>query len=240
MPAELPLLATMARADVGAAMVGKFRNYDHMVIGGTWHVMKAARPSDRDLIRATLLSPPPGLWALSIGDGQKHCAYVAPVSHGGAELQAIYCDGAGVVTYAPRDLATILSAVEALIIAGAHPDEIASGRYRPRGDLTLINATRLHDPSLVPWRGSPLFVLAERVRRSTDVIRADAPPPEAAPIPADPATPVHPKEATDGEHPPADPHAGLPAPADTAREERAPVASPGARKSAERQLSLFG
>jgi hypothetical protein len=244
MPAELPLLATMSRGDVGGAMVGKFRNYDHMVIGGVWHVLKAARPSDRDLIRATLLSPPPGLWALSIGDGQKHSAYVAPVSHGGAELQAIYCDGAGVVTYAPTDLAAILGAVEALIIAGAHPEEVGSGRYRPRGDMVLINAVRSHDPALVPWRGSPLFVLAERIRRSTDAIRADAPAeppqPEAAPVPAVPAPTVPSLEATYGEPAPTHSQPGLPAPAVPAREDRAPAEGPRSRRPAQRQLGLFG
>jgi hypothetical protein len=238
MPPELALLATLDEAEVGAAMVGKFRNYDHLAVNGEWHALKVQRPADRDRVRALLLAPPPGLWALSLGDGQKHCAFMAPLSDGRLELQSVYCDGAGVVCYAPRDLAGLLEAVGALIVAGAHPDEVRSGRYRPRGDVTLMLARARWDAAVAVWRGSALYELAETVRPSTDALReaAAAQAPQAAPqtpMPA-PAPVESPDDRT------ADPGPGVPGPAAGTGAGAPAAARPRADRPAQRQLGLFG
>jgi hypothetical protein len=232
MPPELPLLATLDEADVGAAMVGKFRNYDHLVIDGAWHALKAQRPADREVIRGVLLNPPAAPWSLSMGDGQKHCAYLAPISDGRVEVQSVYCNGPGLVCYAPADLAAVLRAMEELIRAGAHPEEVLSGAYRPRGDAQIVLAARTWDPIIQPWRGSALLELAEAIRPSTDVIRATPPAPvtpKAAPAPQEP---IHDRAA--------DPGAGVPQAPQRARESDAPAARPRADGPARRQLSLFG
>lgn len=232
MPAELPLLATLDEADVGAAMVGKFRNYDHLVIEGAWHALKAQRPSDREVIRGVLLKPPPSQWSLSMGDGQKHCAYLAPISDGRVEVQSVYCNGPGLVCYTPADLAQVLQAMEELIRAGAHPEEVLSGAYRPRGDAQVVLAVRTWDPIIRPWRGAALLELAEAIRPSTDVIRATPPAPaitNAAPAPQEPA---HDRAA--------DPGAGVPQAPERARPRDPPAPGPRADGAPRRQLSLFG
>jgi hypothetical protein len=254
----LPLIEVMPREQVGAAMVGKFRNYDHVGIlvaeqPPVWRALKARRPSDRALIRGLCLAPPPGLWVCAMGDGQKHAAIHAPVSDGRLPVQAVYLDGSGVVHFEPAELAAVIGAFEALIAAGIHPDEIGAGQYRPASDVDRRAAIRTHEPVLAPVRGSGLFALADMLRRSTEDVRSGqaldpaaltaapspTPVPSPDPVPAPPLAPA--LEHTHGLRP-------APVPADAVVPPRpsAPLPQPGpadgdrGRRPAARQLGLFG
>lgn len=259
------LIDVMPREAVGWAMVGKFRNYDHVGVdaSGLWRAFKAKRPTDRAWLRSVCLSPPPGIWTCAVGDGQKHAAIHAPVSDGRLPVQALYLDGAGVVAFQPAELGQALSAFEALVIAGVHPEEVVSGDYRPTPSIERRRAVREHDPVLAPLRGGGLLALADLLRRSTDDLRAAglqaevlpmypaaraAHDPLPAPVAAGPddVTRVERGDTARMEHthvipdPPLAPDAGVPAGAAGARAGAAPADGPRGGRPAGRQLGLFG
>ena len=247
------LIDVMPREAVGRAMVGKFRNYDHVGVDalGLWRAFKAKRPTDRAWLRAVCLAPPAGLWTCAVGDGQKHAAIHAPVSDGRLPVQALYLDGAGVVAFEPSELGRALSAFEALVLAGVHPEEVLSGEYRPTPSIERRRAVREHDPVLAPLRGGGLLALADLLRRSTDDLRSGAPAPDPTPLPAPVAagpddvtpqrgTPAHMEHAHVVSDLPLPPHDGIPAGPAGARAGAAPADGPRGGRPAGRQLGLFG
>lgn len=143
--------------------------------------------TDRGAIRAWLLSPPDGPWVGAIGDGKKHALPGALVSGGGLPVVTYQGDA---IAYDPDDLAALIAAWEALIVAGASDEEIASGRYA-RGGLAWTVAWRTHDPILAPHRGGPLLALVSYLRRNrkelADGLPADPGPGAGPPAPPPPA-----------------------------------------------------
>ena len=157
------LLEIVTYDDLGAGPVEKFRSYHHFGDRSRWF---PCTDSDRAALRAWLLDPPRQPWAGVIGDGQKHFVIEAQradaISHGA--LQTISYLGL-VVRYQPTDLDALIGAIEEMIRAGHHDEDIASGRYRDRGP-EAFRAVRRLDPTIAPHRGSAFLDLALYLRRN--------------------------------------------------------------------------
>ncbi len=122
---------TLSPDALAARVTTKFRNWDHIGHAGDapqWRIGKVVRQSDRDWMRDALLNPPPCEWVAVLGDGQKHGALKAAISHGEAPTQTVYLEGSGLVCYEPDELATLIASVEHLRCAGLHDETIASQR----------------------------------------------------------------------------------------------------------------
>lgn len=163
----------VAYADLAPDSTEKFRSYHHLAHAGRWW---PCTDSDRAAIRAWLLDPPAPPWVCVLGDGKKHAAIDAQrndavTTHN--DLCVVWHRG-DVVSYQPAGLATLVAAVEALIHAGANDEDVASGRYTPRG-LDLALAIRQHDPTVAPARGGRVLPLALYLRRNRKELDADMP-----------------------------------------------------------------
>lgn len=138
----------------------KFRAYHHWCSGGQWWPFT---DSNRMELRARLLAGPRSPWCCVIGDGKGHSALQAQLLDA---VDAVYLHRQrAVVRCTPADLTRWLEAVEALLVAGATDDEIARGRYAPRG-LELLVAVRTHDPVVAEIRGGPTLALVLYLRRN--------------------------------------------------------------------------
>lgn len=146
--------------DLAPEATEKFRSYHHWAQPGSWWPFT---DTDRMALRARLLDPPAGPWVCVIGDGKGHSALQAQILDA---VGAVYWHRArAVVRYEPAILARQIAAVEALVVAGANDEEIAAGRYSPRG-LDLLRAVREHDPVVEPIRGGPTLALVTYLRRN--------------------------------------------------------------------------
>jgi hypothetical protein len=136
---------------------GKFRNFIPYADGfGRWSMFTKA---DKAEIARILTNPPLRPWTMAIGDGQKHVAIYARVNGGGAaRVQSVYFEGVQ-VTYAPNVLLGLLIAVQAMLCAGHRREHVESGRYLSLSG-EMIAMTKRHEPTIRPFRGGPLLLLA--------------------------------------------------------------------------------
>ena len=149
----------VALADLAPEATEKFRSYHHLATKTSW---RPCTDADRvSLVRPWLLEPPEPPWVAVIGDGKKHAALEAQlrdaVTTSRSECVAFY--RGAVVVYRPADLARLVLAVEGLARAGASDEEIERGAYSPRG-ISLVRATREHEPVVADWRGGAGLGLA--------------------------------------------------------------------------------
>lgn len=158
----------------------KFRSYHHLAHGpqpdGTPARWWPCTDTQRLQIRDWLLAPPAPPWVCVIGDGKKHAAVAAQLLDAvttSAALCVVYHRG-DLVAYRPEALARVISAVEALVSAGAGDDEIATGGYAPRS-LALLLAIRGHDRIVAPYRGGPVLPLATYLRRNRAQLAEESP-----------------------------------------------------------------
>jgi len=150
----------VALADLAPEATEKFRAYHHFADPSGWWPFTVA---NRQELRARLLAPPRSPWVCVIGDGKGHAALQAQLLDA---VDAVYLHPErAVIRCSPVDLARWIAAVEALVIAGANDEEIASGRYAPRG-LDLLLAVRAHDPTVAEIRGGPTLALVTFLRRN--------------------------------------------------------------------------
>lgn len=153
----------------------KFRAFHHFGTARRWW---ACTDTDRGAIRDWLLFPPAEPWVGVIGDGKAHAAIYARVSPGaGHGLQCVSYHPSRTtveegIDYEPAALARQIAAWEALIIAGAGDDDIATERYEARG-LPLLLAIRAHDSTIAPLRGGPSADLVRYLRRSRKELTPD-------------------------------------------------------------------
>lgn len=144
------------------APTDRMQSYHHFATSSRWW---PCTDTDRGAIREWLLHPPDEPWVGAISDGKKHGLPFTAVSPArSAGLQVVYHDG-DVVTYDPVVLHLLLGAIEALIVAGARDEEIASGRYHA-ASADLLRVRRQHDAILSRYRGGALLLLAFRLRRN--------------------------------------------------------------------------
>jgi hypothetical protein len=135
---------------------GKFRNFIvYADTGGTWRMWTKA---DRRHVRAALLDVHPHDWTMAIGDGQKHAAIHAPVNMASATVRQVHLEGER-VSYRVHDLLALVEAVEDLLRAGIHREQVESGHYTPR-NTGEIQRVRECEPVIRPRRGGPAFRLA--------------------------------------------------------------------------------
>lgn len=183
-------LEAVSYDDLDPGPVEKFRCFHHLGTARRW---RPCTDTHRMEIREWLLSPPAEPWVGIIGDGKKHAAIYAEFSPGRVRIhsrpradadgqvglfsqppgdvdaeQRVYFRGQ-MIDYLPAELARQIAAVEALVVAGARDEEIASGDYAPRAELVIPLAT--HEPTIAPLRGSPTVDLLLYLRRNAKELR---------------------------------------------------------------------
>lgn len=150
---------------------GSFRNYSHMLDGGTYVALsKGEKPAIRDFLRRTHV----GSWFATIADsGQIHMLPFAPVNAEGTRRGLVLFERQ-VVALPLRggDGWKLLDGTMDLLTAGATKDEIESGNYTPRAwEL----AGSLLEPFEEIWaghRGSPWFALCVWLAQRDEVVVA--------------------------------------------------------------------
>lgn len=182
--------------------------FHHFVVDGVWSVCTDA---DKPRVRAHLLRRDiigPAVTSLVTTQG-KHTLIHTPVEYPETGTRTIYYGGP--LSYQPAELASVLAAVEALRLAGASQEEIASGDYAGRS-LAWLRAFRLHDPAIAPCRGGrlldlaiylcrpyPELVAASNLPEPTEIVHAR---PEPIPDPRGPVAPPVPSPPPASDPPP--------------------------------------
>lgn len=155
-------IALLTAEQASRLIVTKFRNWDHLAVDGRWRIGKVVKATDRDWFRHAALNPPAALWAMVLGDGQKHFAIKAVVSDGCGDLQTVHHAGQN-VTYDPVALCDAIEALENLRKVGIRDDDILVGRVAPSH---LQRAAFLRWwPTLAPHTTTPFLALAVALGR---------------------------------------------------------------------------